>query len=244
MRARIKRLLRRAGLDLHRYTPTASPDAQLERVLDRFGIDLILDIGACEGQYGKLVRELGYRGRIVSFEPLPAVYPILQAQAARDPHWTVAARGAIGAEDGEITINVAGNAASSSVLPMLAAHTDAAPVSAYVGQELVAVSRLDTAALPLLKGSAATFLKIDTQGYEAAVLAGGRETLARAAAVQVEMSLTPLYAGGTLYDEMLELMRGHGFELWALWPGFGREHDGRLLQMDAIFARPERARPA
>ena len=36
-------------------------------------------------------------------------------------------------------------------------------------------------------------------------------------------------------------LRARGFELWAIWPGFGRQHDGRLLQMDGIFARPERA---
>lgn len=244
MKAQIKRLLRRQGWDLHRFGPTQSPDAQLDRVLRGFGIDLVLDIGASHGQYGELLRELGYRGRIVSFEPLASAHAGLTARAARDPHWTIAPRGAIGAEDGEITINVAGNSASSSVLPMLAAHSDAAPVSRYIGQEQVALARLDTVAGAYVDGSSACFVKIDTQGFEAAVVAGGPATLAGAAAVQVELSLTPLYAGGTLYDQMLDLMRGHGFELWAMWPGFGREHDGRLLQMDAIFARPERARPA
>lgn len=244
MKAQIKRWLRRRGWDLHRFGPIQSPDAQLDRVLRGFGIDLVLDVGASHGQYGALLRELGYRGRIVSFEPLVSAHAGLTARAARDPHWTVAPRGAIGAEDSEITINVAGNSASSSVLPMLTTHSDAAPVSRYIGQERVALARLDSVATAHVAGSTASFVKIDTQGFEAAVVAGGPATLAAAAAVQVELSLTPLYAGGTLYDQMLDLMRGHGFELWALWPGFGREHDGRLLQMDAIFARPERARPA
>ena len=238
MKAAIKRWLRQRGWDLHRYLPTTSPDAQLERVLSGFGIDLVLDVGANTGQYGHLLRELGYRGRILSFEPLADAHAGLLQATAADPAWTAAPRGAIGAEDGEITINVAGNSASSSVLPMLDAHAEAAPHSRYVGQERVALNRLDSVVAD--QPAKALFLKIDTQGFEASVLAGAPDTLARAVAVQVELSLIPLYGGQALYDTVMASLRDLGFELWAVWPGFGRD-DGRLLQMDAIFARPERA---
>ena len=242
MKAAIKRALRRAGWDLHRYQPTASPDAQLARVLQVFGIDLVLDIGANHGQYGALLRELGYRGRTVSYEPLGDAHAALTARAAADPDWTVAQRTAIGAEDGHITINIAGNSASSSVLPMLAAHGDAAPESRYVGSEDVPLARLDGLAAPYLASARAPFVKIDTQGFEAAVLAGAADTLAAASAVQIELSLIPLYEGQALYAAITADLQARGFELWAIWPGFGRAHDGRLLQMDGIFARPERAR--
>ena len=65
MKALIKRSLRSAGWDLHRYLPTSSPDAQLGMVLDRFGIDLVLEAGANRGQYGSALRGIGDRGRIV-----------------------------------------------------------------------------------------------------------------------------------------------------------------------------------
>ncbi len=242
MKALVKRALRRAGWDLHRYQPTSSPDAQLARVLSGFGIDLVLDVGANTGQYGALLRDLDYRGPIVSFEPLAAAHAALSERAARDPNWTVAPRTAVGADDGHITINVAGNSASSSVLPMLAAHGDAAPHSRYVGTEEVPLGRLDALAAPHLAATRAPFVKIDTQGFEAAVLAGATDTLAAASAVQIELSLIPLYGGQALYDAIIADLQSRGFELWAIWPGFGREHDGRLLQMDGIFARPERAR--
>ncbi len=242
MKALIKRALRGAGWDLHRYVPTASPDAQLARVLASFGIDLVLDVGANQGQYGGLLRELGFAGSIVSYEPLADAHAALTARAAGDPAWTVAPRAAIGAENGEIAINVAGNSASSSVLPMLAAHTDAAPHTAYVGSEIVPLRRLDDVAAPHLAGARAPLVKIDTQGFEAAVLAGAPATLAAASAVQIELSLTPLYEGQALYDAILADLTGRGFELWGIWPGFGRDSDGRLLQMDGLFARPERAR--
>ncbi len=257
MRETIRKALRRNGWDLHRYQPQQSPDAQLQHALRIFGIDLVLDIGANVGQYGAALRDLGYRGRLISFEPLGDAHKALVARAAGDDRWDVAPRGAIGDADGEITINIAGNSASSSVLAMLDSHRDAAPQSAYIGSEIVPIRRLDTL-LPQMQRAAAriparipartpaptparTYVKIDTQGYEQQVIDGASATLAGALAVQLEMSLTPFYAGQTDFAGMLALMAAHGFALWGFWPGFAQPGTGRILQADAIFARPEQA---
>jgi FkbM family methyltransferase len=242
MKALVRHTLRRLGYDLHRFLPTSSPDAQLAQVLRSFAIDLVLDVGANTGQYGQLLREIGYRGRIVSFEPLADAHAALSATATRDPRWTAAQRTAIGERNGEIVINIAGNSASSSVLAMLDRHREAAPQSAYVGTDTVPIARLDTAAAVHIGNANDLYLKIDTQGYEAQVLAGGPVTIAAAAAIQLEVSLAPLYAGQPDFDAMLALMAGHGFALWALWPGFADPRSGRILQVEAIFAREQRVR--
>jgi len=191
----VRQTLRRLGYDLHRFLPVSSPDAQLAQVLRRFGIGLVIDIGANTGQHSTGLRQIGYSGRIVSFEPLADAWATLNIVAAGDPGWTVAPRGAIGEREGEIVINIAGNSASSSVLDMLDSHRGAASDSAYVGKESVPSSQLYTVAVTLLAGTPRLYVKIETQGYEAQVLAGGTATIAAAAAVQVELSLTPLYAG-------------------------------------------------
>lgn len=65
-----RRLARRVGLNLGRYTPQASTGVAYNLLLSRLGIDLVVDIGANEGQYAFDVRLHGYRGRILSFESL------------------------------------------------------------------------------------------------------------------------------------------------------------------------------
>lgn len=238
----IRRKLRGLGYDFHRYLPASSPDAQISSVLRVFDIDLVLDVGANSGQYGKLLRELGYRGRILSFEPLADAHRLLLATSAGDPLWTAAARTAVGDRDGEVVINVAGNSASSSVREMLDSHRDAAPESAYIGTESVPLARLDKLAADT-PPQAAILLKIDTQGYEAEVIAGAPAVLARVRAVQIEVSLVPLYAGQACLEEILALMKGHGLTLWAIWPGFADPVTGQVLQAEAVFARPEMATP-
>lgn len=241
MREFVRSVLRRLGWDLHRYLPTLSSDAQLQHALRCFDVDLILDVGANSGQFGAVLRGLGYTRRIVSFEPLADAHAALLRNCADDPLWKAAPRGALGSEDGSITINIAGNSASSSVLPMLDRHSTAAPESRYIGQDQVPMHRLDTLFAGLRGDARQIYVKIDTQGYEREVIAGATATLAEAAAVQLEVSLAPLYGGQASFAEMLALMDGHGFVLWGFWPGFAEPGTGRILQADAIFGRPERA---
>ena len=71
-------------------------------------------------------------------------------------------------------MEVSGTSVSSSVLPMRAEHVAVWPDSRPVGREDVPVVRLDTIAAELGVAGRRTLLKIDVQGYEAAVLRGGR----------------------------------------------------------------------
>ncbi len=235
--ATAKRFLRRRGILMDRYTCSTSPQLRLVRMLAANGIDLVLDVGANDGGYATTIREAGYRGRILSFEPLSSAHARLVAATADDPLWAAAPRMAIGEEDGEVTINIAGNSASSSILPMTDSHRSAAPESSYVGSETVAVRRLDGVGHPLLDAAAAPFLKIDTQGYEKQVLAGAAGLLPRLQGVQVELSLLHLYENQVLWRDMIAALERAGFDLWALVPGFFDPRSGRMLQCDGIFFR-------
>jgi FkbM family methyltransferase len=233
----IKRLALTFGVELNHYNPAQSLDARMSRMLEHHGIDLILDVGANTGGYGLSLRELGFQGDILSFEPLAQAHSELTQAVTTDARWHIAPRMAVGAEDGEIVINVAGNSTSSSVLPMHDAHIQAAPQSNYVGSEQVPLRRLDSLTHPVLTPDRTTLLKIDTQGYEMPVLLGAKALLPHIRGIQLELSVIPLYEGQSLYRELIEWLGEQGFELWNLIPGFVDKSSGRLLQFDGIFFR-------
>lgn len=231
-----RRIFRRSGFDVVRYHPGGSATARRMHLLRLHGVDLVLDVGANVGQYGRALRADGYAGRILSFEPLSDAFERLRRTASRDGAWQ-AVRCALGDRDGTATLNVAGNSVSSSVLPMLPAHLRSAPRSAYVGAEEVPVRRLDSVLAGHGGPGGRAFLKVDAQGYERAVLDGASGCLAGIAGVQLEMPLTPLYQGEASMPELVEYMAGRGFALVSLEPAWSDPASGRLLQVDGIFFR-------
>lgn len=237
IRRTVKSMLRRCGFELRRYRLSTSESARMAAMLASHRVDVVFDVGANVGQFVLHLREIGYRGRVISFEPLSVAHEVLSRTAGGDASWTVAPRAAIGYTDGEAEINIAGNSESSSVLPMLESHRRSAPESVYTGIERVPLRRLDTLASGYLEPSSRAFLKIDTQGYEHQVLEGAAAVLPRVVGVQLEMSLTPLYEGGRLMPEMVKALEHLGFELWGLNPAFVDPTSGRVLQVDGTFFR-------
>ena len=227
-----RRTVNRLGVDIVR-----DPfNHRLVRMCRSARIDAVLDVGANAGQYARALRAAGFDGRIVSCEPLSTPYRELARVAGRDPRWE-AVRTALGDRDGTVTVNVAGNSYSSSVLEMLPAHLDAAPQSHYVGTEEAPVTTVDRICQVRGVDPARSLLKLDVQGYEQVVLDGAAHVLPLLAAVQVELSLTPLYEAQPLMPDMLARLEDSGFHLWALEPGFSDPRSGRLLQCDGVFLR-------
>lgn len=214
--------------------------AKTASVLSKRDLSIVLDIGANIGQFGSSLRLSGYKGKIISFEPLPTEHRKLVDSTAKDKLWQVFDRCALGAIEGEMSINVAGNSYSSSLLDMLPAHVAAAPDSAYRGSVLTRVRSLDSIADEVNPDKIDLFLKIDTQGYELEVLRGADKLLNSVQGIQLELSISPLYKGQPLYEELIDYLKQRGFAIWSIFPGFEDKASGRLLQFDAILCR-ERA---
>lgn len=232
----IRRTANRLGLDIKRHRPWRAL-GHLPEMLGHHAVDLVLDVGANTGQFAQHLRAAGYRGRIVSFEPLAAAHRALELASRDDPLWDVAPRLAIGARAATIELHVAGNSVSSSTLDMLASHADAAPGSAYVGTEQVEMATLDAIAPRYLGEASRLFLKMDTQGTEDQVLDGAAALLPRATGLQLELSLVPLYEGQQLFDALHARLRALGFAAWAFAPVFSDARSGRMLQVDATYFR-------
>ena len=237
MKKQIKKFFRIFGIEISFFNPATSAAAQQVKALNMLGVDILFDIGANEGQFAREMREYGYKGTIVSFEPLTSARKKLLRLASDDPSWEVHKQLAIGDQDAEIELNVAGNSVSSSVLPMLKSHSNAAVGSAYVDSESVPVARLDSVSGSYLSSESKLFIKIDTQGFEWQVFDGAYETLKQARGVMCELSLVDLYEGQRLWRDIVERLENDGFILWALQKGFTNPRTGQTLQMDGIFLR-------
>ena len=220
------------GYVVRQYTPLRSLAAAREELLAR--VDVVLDVGANAGQYGEMLRELGFAGRLVSLEPVAEAYAELERRAAADDAWE-AVRVAASDVDGEITLNVTADSRSSSVLPRNERFADKAGWSPKESRR-VAARRLDGLVAELLRPQERAYLKLDIQGYERHVLDGAGDALARFEALELELSVTPLYEGQPSLAEMLPLLEQRGFKPVSIEPIL-LDDDGLLMELDGLFAR-------
>jgi FkbM family methyltransferase len=223
----------RVGVDIRSSKHTES--AILGSILRRLRPISVLDVGANVGQYAQRLRAAGFRGTVVSFEALEGAHGRLVEAARADPTWIVAPRAAVGAHAGTLDFNVSADVVSSSVLPVTKLLQEAAPRVTYVGHERTPCVRLDSLTGLLPEGN--LFLKVDTQGYELEVLRGASALLPRIVAMQLELSLIPLYEGAPAMTEVLQHVQSRGFELFQLVPALRDERSGRLMQAEGFFVR-------
>ncbi len=230
LRLKLREWLRSRGYDLHRYALELDPVERRRRMMASARIDLVLDVGATEGQDAVELRKLGFTGRIVSFEPIREVGERLQARLGADPEWEY--RGmALGSTEGAATLQVGAESATSSLLKPSEYLVNRAAHARSVRSEEVRVARLDS----VFEEAWATrriWLKLDTQGFEMEVLRGSTQCLDQVRIVQLELSLRPLFEGEPAFLEVANWLAGRGLELVGLEPGFVEASTGRLLQSD------------
>ncbi len=233
----LRALLRRLGKDLAPYPPEDPGAGRLQSILDGLGVTLVFDVGANVGQYAKGLRRHGYRGRIVSFEPVAGAHAKLAEAAGADPKWIAAPRTAVGGGTDIVAINISNRTDMSSALAITEEALRALPKSFTVGREEAPQVRLDAVFGAYAGAGEAAFLKVDTQGYERRVLEGAAGVMDRLSGVQLELSLRPLYAGEAGYLELADLLATAGFEPVLILPGYFSKRLGRQLQIDMVFAR-------
>jgi FkbM family methyltransferase len=204
-------------------------------------IDTVLDVGANEGGYRRFLREhAGYRGRIVSFEPVSTAYAALAQDASADPAW----RGrqlALGDADGSREINICARSTMSSFLRRDGetlrrdGYNHLLRITDVVRQETVQVRRLDSVIDTVVDGPASRiFLKCDTQGYDLQVMAGAKASFAAIPVVQVELSFKPIYEGAPAFDEALAHLREYGFDVAGIYP-VRRDELLRIVNFDCLL---------
>lgn len=221
----VRSFVRARGFDIVWYRP-------LTKVLAHHGINVVLDVGANQGQFAIELRRQGYRDRLISFEPQTDVFQLLQNRARGDATWQTVNIG-LGEKDGELEMNIFAVSDYGSMLQPVAT----VDTPALIERRRVPVRRLDSVWSEYCKPGDNVFLKLDVQGYEKMVVDGAAGCLDRIAGIQMEMSITPLYEAQLDWEEMLRFMRAKGFDLWKIEKGTWDPATGRESELDGIFFR-------
>jgi len=228
----VKRERERARLESTGWT--FMQPKRLKLITDR-RITTLLDCGSNSGQYVEELKKAGWSGKVFSFEPLSDAYGRLRAKAEAATDWQTY-HFALGDENGESTIQIAGNSYSSSLLQFSADFKELRPDASPVGSETVTIRRLDDVVREegiTLEGP--VMLKLDVQGFELSVLRGAVETLKQVSVLQCELALIPSYEGGATFVAVREFLRERGFVLAHLIDGHVNHQTGELREVDGIF---------
>jgi FkbM family methyltransferase len=243
LRHAIRSGVRRAfQVDIVRVDNATPLGQHLRQVLASYRIDTIVDVGANEGQFGAMIRNLGFKGEIHSFEPVKSTYNLLAKATAGDLRWT-AHNMALGRAPGRLVMNVSqGSVFSSALRPndYGAAKFNDIKVQR---QEEVEVSTLDHFIEHHLSDSERRiFLKMDTQGYDLEVFAGATASLDKICCILSELSLIPIYDGMTDYLQALAAYQHKGFSVSGLFP-VNRNDDLALIEVDCVMVSRRRSTP-
>src|SRR5260221_2229149 len=132
----LQRIFRLCGLQVRWLVPHPAHD--LMTLLELYHVDTVFDIGANAGMSGQYLRNVGFSGKIVSFEPVSHVYRQLAERAGKDPSW-LCENVAIGEAEGRRRINVSGDTGG---------HVDAAPGFGLTDRDRLARSEEVTSDIP------------------------------------------------------------------------------------------------
>jgi len=205
---------------------------QFRDLLDDPG-QVVYDIGACGGTYSSFFAKVANVSEVISFEPIPTAYQELCRKTREHPH-VRCFNVALGERAGSASFHWNEFTAASSLLELSDLHKTLFPYAQRVRPITVAVARLDDFVrhhhLPR-----PSLVKIDVQGFEDRVVAGGAETLRQANYCVMEMSCVPLYRDAASFDDLYDRMRSLGFRLAGVVGGTVVS-SGRSVQIDAVFA--------
>jgi FkbM family methyltransferase len=239
-KARVRQLLNDlTGFDVVRASGQHTLRSHLSVLISTYQIDRVIDVGANEGGFGSLLRDIGFRGAIHSFEPVSSAFQALLGRSAHDPHWD-AHNLALGAENTVATINVSKFTQMSSFLPASSCGSGRWPMLAVEAKEQVSVRTLaDCYGKGIVPSGGRVLLKMDTQGFDLEVFKGALPVRGEICCLLSELSLLPVYEGMPDFAESIAVYREAGFVVTGFYP-ITRTESCALNEVDCVLADPLR----
>ena len=210
---------------------------RMQRIIDEYKIDCIIDVGANSGQYYNFLRkDIKYKGLVISFEPDPESYEVINKNSQNDPFWIVE-KYALGNKEAELEFNIMEGSVFNSFLQPDNSETSVFDKSNSIKKIIVVpVKRLDTL-FSNYKNKYDfnnVFLKLDTQGFDLEVFEGTSNILEYIKGVQTEVSFMPLYKNAPTFEKSLKVFRENGFDVSGLY-SLGESRFPHAIEHDCIY---------
>jgi len=229
-----KRALLFCGLDVRRRLP----HRRMFQWLEQYNINTVIDIGANTGDFAVMMHGVLPRATVYAFEPLQECYDRLVANMAGIKS-SEAFPFALGDSETRADIRRSSYSPASSFLRFSELLHATFPYTTDCTLQPVQVRRLDTVAREDLKLVDNVLIKIDVQGYEDKVIAGGLDTISRAAVLVVETCFCELYEGQPLFPAIYESLVRLGFSYGGSLEQTTNPVDGRVMWSDSVFVRKQ-----
>ncbi len=206
----------------------------LSKLFNYLEIDCVFDVGANDGQFCQFLRhEVGYKGPVISFEPIPANVEKLKAAAKSDGQWIIKPF-ALGKTKGKVQFNVMKESQFSSFLEpdheSVKMFMDNNQISEKIEVEVMTLAEIMPDILKELHISS-PYLKLDTQGFDLEVAYGAGGMLSSFKALQSEASVKPIYKNMPSYSESIATYIKMGFELSGIYPN-NPSHFPQMIEFD------------
>lgn len=210
-------------------------------LMSRIGVNVVLDVGANTGQFARRLRNAGYKGWIVSFEPVKEFADVIEELAAEDPRWHLR-RYALGDEQATVQINRAGTMSSMLESSDFGKNWKPDLLGEGEGREEIRIERLDEVWDDVVTGPKRrpkVFLKLDTQGFDLRVVRGAGARLPDILGLQSELSCLPIYEGMPHLTEQLSEYEADGFAITGIFPVTRHVRSMRMIEFDVVMVRSE-----
>jgi len=231
----VNQLLARTGFSLVRTPPVLrGVRDMLFNMLSAKGEVRVMDIGAAQGEFTRLVLDLVPGAEVLCVEPILANVSVLRRRFAGEKVKVVQA--VAGKVDGVIDFHESRDRDCSSVLEIDPENRDFGGLVDQVRTYQVSMASVATL-LRQVAWERVDVLKVDTQGFELAVLEGCGEKLGLCRQVLLEVSLRPVYQDQPLFQDIAVFMDKAGFDMVDCVEGARSRVSGELVQLDVMFGR-------
>jgi FkbM family methyltransferase len=225
---KIKKLFHSIGLDIKKYK---HPNYKWITDSD---INTVLDIGANIGEFTIEYAKILPHAKFYCFEPIKNCYQQLLVTTKKIN--INAFNVALGESNYETEINISSHLPSSSLLDMAHLHKELFMHSQLHTKELIQVKRLDDI-MDGISWVPNLLVKIDVQGFEDKVIAGGYSTLKAAKIIIIEMSYQLLYENQLLFDGIYQMLSEMGFDFYGNIAQTFNPQNGKILYSDSLFIK-------